>query len=575
METKQVFELESKIISFVKKVKANYEDSYCWITENVAFNMREIIRECRKNYYGIFEKPKDNAGRKKIWIPLTESVVDAVVKNIDKDQKELFVFSTDGTKVKISTVVREIVNDTLEEMGFNEALDDLTINEAINGMEVWKIIDGKKESVDLLNIYIDPTASNLQEADFLERCVINIDDAKKMEGWMNTAELKGQTSVNRYDGEGVNPAQTSATDLIDAWEFWGKMPKSFITGKQKDEEETVNGHIIVTGLGQNACKLQVVETYKGFKPYEECWYSKVPNRWYGRGIAEKLIMLQLYLNTLVNIRINRHNVSQLGIFKIKNQSGVSSEMLKRLISNGVIKVNQMDDIEQMPIADVGQGSYSDEANIYTWSQRVSSAFEAATGETQPATMTATVGAIQSKSAGSQFTLVKERIDQFLNRVFKRHLIKYVQKEINKKEVFSVLLKPEEIRKFDEEVAETLIAETGETYTQEEYDKEKERIIKELNKQGNVRYLKNDGIDLEEFDIEFAFNDGNFDKGAMVTDIMNSIKLAPEYREALMPKVLDILGLNVSLPKVAPQPAMQGQLLPQQTEMQQMSNAMTL
>jgi hypothetical protein len=86
----------------------------------------------------------------------------------------------------------------------------------------------------------------------------------------------------------------------------------------------------------------------------------------------------------------------------------------------------MDDIEQMPIADVGQGSYNDEENVYTWSQRVSSAFEAATGETQPATMTATVGAIQSKSAGSQFTLVKERIDQFLNRVFKRHLIIYVQ-----------------------------------------------------------------------------------------------------------------------------------------------------
>jgi hypothetical protein len=575
MDEKQSLELRSQIISFVQKVKANYEDSYCWITENVAFNMREVIRECRKNYYGIFTQPKDSAGRKKVWIPLTESIVDAVVKNIDKDQKELFIFSKDGTKTKITAVVREIVDDILDEMGFNEALDDLTINESINGTEVWKIIEGKKESVDLLNIYIDPTANSLQEADFLERCVINIDEAKKMKGWMETEDLKGGTSVNRYDGEGVNPAQNSATDLIDAWEFWGKMPKSFITGKEKDEKEIVNGHIIVTGIGSSSAKLQVVETYKDFKPYEECWYSKVPNRWYGRGIAEKLIMLQLYINTVVNIRINRHNVSQLGIFKVKNNSGVSSEMLKRLISNGVIKVNQMDDIEQMPINDVGPGSYNDETNIYTWSQRVSSAFEAATGETQPATMTATVGAIQSKSAGSQFTLVKERIDQFLNRVFKRHLIKYVQKEINNKEIFSVLLKPEEIRKFDEEVADVILAERGQVYEQEEYDKEKEKIIKELEKKGNIRYVKNGGVELEDFDIEFAFNDGNYDKGAMVTDIMNSIKLAPEYRESLMPKVLDILGLNVSLPKAQPQMEMAGQLQPQQTEMQKMSNSMTL
>ena len=145
----QSLDLESKIIAFIKKTKANYEDSYCWITENVAFNMREVIRECRKNYYGIFEKPKDASGRKKIWIPLTESIVDAVVKNIDKDQKELFIFSKDGTKTKITAVVREVVDDILDEMGFNEALDDLTINESINGMEVWKIIDGKKESTDL------------------------------------------------------------------------------------------------------------------------------------------------------------------------------------------------------------------------------------------------------------------------------------------------------------------------------------------------------------------------------------------------------------------------------------------
>lgn len=578
MDKDIVNELESQIISYVKKVKSNYQDSYCWITEYVAFNMREVIRECRKNYYGVFEKQKDSAGRKKVWIPLTESVVDAVVKNIDKDQREMFVFSKDGKKTKLAVVVREIVDEILDEIQFDEALDDLTINEAVNGMEVWKIIDGKKESVDLLNIYIDPTAKSIQEADFLERCVIDVDKAKKMPDWMNKDNIKGESNINRYDGEGVNPSVNSQDNLVDAWEFWGKMPKSFITAKKKDEDEMIDGHIIVTGLDGKNIRLQLVETYKGWKPYEECWYQKVPNRWYGRGIAEKLIMLQLYINTVVNIRINRHNVSQLGILKMRNSSGISSEMLTRLMSNGVIKVNQMDDIEQMPISDVGQASYNDEANVYTWAQRVSSAFEAATGETQPATMTATVGAIQQKSAGSQFTLVKERIEQFLNRVFKRHLVGEIQKRLDRKEIFSILLDPEELRKFDEEVAEVMLAEKyeeGQIVDMQEYEKEKEKIIKELNKNGNLRYIKNEGLELDDFDIEFSFGDGKFDKNIMVTDLMNSMKIAPEYRESIMPKVLDLLGINVSLPKAMPQQPMQAQLQPAQTEMRQMSEAMTL
>jgi hypothetical protein len=575
MDDKIVTELEQKIITFVKEAKANYEDAYCWITEFVAFNMREVIRECRKNYYGIFEKQKDAAGRKKIWIPLTESVCDAVVKNIDKDQRELLVFSKDGEAVTLAMVVREAVRDIMDEMLLDEKLNDLTFNLSVNGTEVWKIGGEDKKSVDLLNIYIDPTADNLQNSDFLEREVLTLSDAKKEKDWMKKENLKGAKSLNRWDGEGFNANNNSQTELVEAFHFWGKIPKSFMTGKEKDDKEEVNGHIVVTGLNDNTgAKLQVVETYGKFKPYEECWYTKVPGRWYGRGVAEKLIMLQMYLNTLVNIRINRHNVSQLGIFKVKNGSNMSSEMLKRLISNGVIKVNQMDDIEQMPINDVGPASYSDENNIYTWSQRVTSAFEAATGESQPATMTATVGAIQQKSAGSQFTLVKERISQFLNRIYQRHWQGEIQKKLNSKDSFSVVLKPEELGKLDEEYAERLLSEMKTTWDAQEYEAEKQKILSQLSKKGNIRYFKNDGLELDDFDIEFSFDDGNFDKGAMVTDLMNMMKIAPEYRETVIPKVFDILGINLQLPKALPMPS-QGQLQPQMSEMKQMSEAMTL
>ena len=570
----QALELESQILTFVKQVKDNYSSSYCWITEYVAFNMREVIRECRKNYYGVFKKQKDASGRKKTWIPLTESVVDAVVKNIDKDQKETFIFSKDGKSKTLAKVVKELVEDIMDEMEFDEKLNDLAFNLSLNGTEVWKINKGEKEQVDLLNIYIDPTAKNLQESDFIERAVLSLSDAKKMKDWMNTEDLAGKKDVVRWDGEGNNPSNTSQTEMVEAFEFWGKMPKSFMTAKKSDEDELVDGHIIVSGIDTGG-KLHLVETYTSFKPYEECWYQKCPGRWYGRGIAEKLIMLQEYVNTIVNIRIARHNISQLGIFKVKNAANLSAEMLSRLISNGVIKVNQMDDIEQMPMGDVGQASYTDEANAYTWSQRVTSAFEAATGETQPATMTATVGAIQQKSAGSQFTLVKQRMSQFINRIFQRHWKKEIQAMIDKKKSFSILMTPERLGELDGEIADMLLAKTKDVWQKDEYDAEKARIIAGLEKQGNLRYFDNSGIDLDDFDIEFSMDDGKYDKGAMVTDLLNMMKLAPQYQEAIMPRVFDILGIDVVLPKALPQQGQGVQLLPQRTQMQQTANAMTL
>ena len=62
------------------------------------------------------------------------------------------------------------------------------------------------------------------------------------------------------------------------------------------------------------------------KPYEESWYTKVHGRWYGKGVAEKVMNLQLYLNTILNTRVSRAIVQQLGLFKIKRGSNITPQI---------------------------------------------------------------------------------------------------------------------------------------------------------------------------------------------------------------------------------------------------------
>src|SRR6185295_8367226 len=116
-------ELEAQAVSILVREKTLWEQSYAFITEKVAFNMRNLIRQCRKNYWGVFDEPIDNqTGRRKIWPPLTESIVEAVVKNIDLDTKDVNFRAKKPSAVALTHVVRSIVRHGLDELGFGELL---------------------------------------------------------------------------------------------------------------------------------------------------------------------------------------------------------------------------------------------------------------------------------------------------------------------------------------------------------------------------------------------------------------------------------------------------------------------
>ena len=117
--------------------------------------------------------------------------------------------------------------------------------------------------------------------------------------------------------------------------------------------------------------------------------EKVHGRWYGRGIAEKLHQLQLFLNEIINIRRNRSVIQQLGLFKIRSGSNVTPQMISRLVTTGAIKVTDIDkDIAPLEFPQSGlEESFKDEQQIMSWGQNVTGLFEPATGEEMPASTT--------------------------------------------------------------------------------------------------------------------------------------------------------------------------------------------
>lgn len=589
---------ESAAITLVEKEYKLWRDATAFVTPKIAFNVRVLIETLRKNYYGIFDEPTDPVtGHKKIFFSITEAIVDAVVKNIDLDTKDINLRAKRPEAFGLTAFVRSIVRNKLEEIHFGEMLDEFERFLAVDGTAVWKtylLNDGGKKRIrvvrpDLLNLAIDPTAKNMQEATVIERAVMTVDEVKAMDGWDNTDDVTG-SDVSRND-DALNQSSGSDTNnLVEVYERWGFMPKSLITGNEKDTD-MVEGHIVVSGINGKISHVHLIEenTTKDFsgaiiKPYEEGWYMKALNRWHGRGPAEKIMMLQIYLNTVMNVRINRARVAQLGIFKVRKNSGVTSQMLSRLASNGVITVNDPSDVEQMVINE-SSASYNDERVVTDWAARLTSAFESATGEQLPSSTPATNAVLQNRSAQSQFVMVKEGIGMFLQRWLTRHFIPKIAETITKGDIVRMTGSVEELRNMDSVVANTLVKQkvdelmaNGQIPNPQDVMKERDRVKEKLAGTGESRYVEiMKKPDFSMYDVAIDITNEEIDKGVLVQNLLQALNIAGAVPDSginmkeIIGNIFDIMGLDSTVVRQGGTPGQQAPQAPQQAKQVQVPN----
>lgn len=572
-------DIEQKAISIVEDERKRWNDSVSFVTDKVAFQMRNLIRNLRKNYWGVFDIPKDPmTGRDKVWIPLTRTSVEGVVKNIDLDTKDINFRAKNDKGYAVTKLIRALVRKYLDAHYFGQDLDEMERTLAIDGTVVWKFIEGKdkkgkplliRKNVDLLNVYIDPTEDNIQSAfRFTERGLMLPEEIESMTGWMNRTDLIGSNMVSRIDGQYAPISSGTTAKYRDVWEMWGKIPKSLITGNKDDDKDSefVDGHLVVSGLeAKNAvCHLIEINTKKdadgnALKPYEECRYAKVSNRWYGLGVAERLLMLQIWMNTIVNIRINRSYVAQLGLFKIRKGSGVTPQMIARLGANGAIVVNDVGDIEQMQMQDASPASYTDEKNIIDWGQRDTGAFDVATGEPTPASKPATTSVLENNSAKSGFKLVKDNIGSFLERCIDRHMLPIIANGIDIGELIEVTDKDDMEPLLDTIVAEEAMEKLTVLFTTKGILPTADNLQAEMD-QAKQTLLKRDNIFIKAikklvsshvYTKVFVTNE-EMDPSVMVQNILSVLKFVPpEGQMPLVKEAMDLMGLDVNMPKAQP------------------------
>ena len=200
-------EARQQLIGLVKDERVKYDQAQFWITDKVAFNMREVIKESRKNYWGVYNDPLDDVtGKEKVWVPLTRVLCDAVRKGVDTDPKDIKFRAKRRNMTDSTQIVRGYAHEWYSQNYLNHALDQMTTTLTIDGTRVWKTwFDGmniQRRDVELLNVFIDPTSDSIQDAfRFTERALLTKDEVMAMD-WENTDEFATETDLAReYDNQ--------------------------------------------------------------------------------------------------------------------------------------------------------------------------------------------------------------------------------------------------------------------------------------------------------------------------------------------------------------------------------------
>lgn len=567
METK-LDDLDLEAINIVKGEVTKYKDGEWFITENVAIAVRPLIRLLRKNYWGVFDEPIDPVTkRQKTWVPLTRLIVDSTRKLSDIDLKDLTFAAMYKRSRGVVSLVRGFVRRWLRVNFFGEILDESILQMCIDGTAVWKTYkikeNGKtivkRRTVDILNIFIDPTADNIQEAHrFTERALMSPIEIESMTGWKNTRGVKTAPGLHRTEVDLRHVGSTG--DFVDVYEMYGIVPKRIVT-RNKEDEGVIHAHIVVSGIETGDLRVHLCEENKikdkagnVIKPYEEMRYMKVPGRWYGVGPAEMVLRLQEWINTIVNLRITKNTSAALGLFKIRAGANVTQQMLSNLVSRGVIKLNDLGDMENMRIDEAGEGSYRDEDIAKDWAFKVTSTYDIARGESGAATATATASVLEDRNSKTAFTLVIESVGHMLQRWMDRQFLVHVpqmMKEAKEVTIFGDFEGIDQIRKeivahLAMEQLERVYRETGYVPDEMELQEAMARAEEDLRRDKDLFVEMIEDVVVEDLETIAQFTNETTDTTVTVRNLLDMAKLVedPQARNDFFMQSMELMGLEI-------------------------------
>ena len=417
------------------------------------------------------DKTRDSE-KSKLISPATQQAIESTVAELEEatfgrdkwfDLKD-DIADQDPTDVK---VIRKALNEDLERARVKDAVVECLLNAAIYGTGIGKISvdEGTKKTLkespipDTLTtdtvVYeedevtvrlaaltpkefvIDPTATSIDEAlgcaqivirpkyEIIEGIASGIYDDKPL-GSYDKVDLG-------FDEE--NSSVSTDDDKVKITEYWGRVPKKFLMGSKGlddefdyDEDEMVEAVVVIAN---DSVVLRAAENpyLMGDRPFIAFQLDRVPNKFWGRGIAEKGYNPQKALDAELRARVDTLALTthpMMGVDATRLPRGVKFEVKagKTILTNGDPRQTLM----PLNFGSLAQSSFTEAAELERMVQMGTGAMDSATSINANARNSTASGMsmMQGASIKRQKRTIMNFQENFLIPFIKKAAWRYIQ-----------------------------------------------------------------------------------------------------------------------------------------------------
>ena len=291
--------------------------------------------------------------RSKIIAPATQQAIESQVAELEesifarKRWFDLEGFDPTGDPdldLEASEIVIDFLQEDMDHANIRQVLTEALLNGALYGTGIVKVLVEKIEdripnqnggietqdrvqvsysAVDPMNFLIDPAATAIDEALGVAHVYVVPEHTvmQKQESGLYTKGLLGSFDGSLYTEDRLEsrPATEHATEII---EYHGLVPAKLLTSKEdlfdaldfaavKPEPQEGEFREVIAIIANRSKRLRVAENPfimrdRGFVSFQ---FDTVPNRFHGRGVAEKAENPQKALDTEMRARIDALSLS--------------------------------------------------------------------------------------------------------------------------------------------------------------------------------------------------------------------------------------------------------------------------
>lgn len=609
------------IFQQIRDERADFLQNEIEVVPGYNFSQYNNLKKIHLYYTSHYEKGdyEDVNGvlRKKIFHNLSSWRCEVATKMIDMDVKDFILVSNDhNTDWNVFLLEKEL-KVWLKKNEMGQILNEISRLLPIYGSVV---IQKTKEGAviqDLRYFYNDQSAKCLDDSRYiLKRMLLSHQDMRKMAkaGWENVSEaislfsgkyiqgydLQGVSTVSNgsnlyYEGAGSQVAQAKAAPLVEVFERYGEVPKSWFTDNSEDDNEYVLAKFVVAGVDETIqSEGGVIIGEEGlvlFKeeitelPFKEVHYNKIEGRWQGIGIVETLFEPQRRINEVKNQESRANELASIQLFQTRDDL-VQSNITTDLQNGEILKVKS----EITPIATESRSMVAMQAtadNIEEHANNLTFSRDVVSGENAPSSATLGAVQIQTQQTTAVFDYKKENIGLFLGEFIKDLVFPQIEKELNKEHVLRLTGSFAELQKLrnnfatryaNQKFIEDVIL-TDKDVSQETWDLFKQKGLEEISKHGDKiwtevekNFFKNLDYEVdivstgENKNVYAQINNGNALLQAFAAD--PTIMQDPAKKKVLF-KIMSAMGWRLSeLEDMENESADQQQLLANQQQNEQ-------